>query len=609
MCNFRPRRQSLRQLITLLAMVGMTFSVEALQVPGTNRGITSFREQSAKVSPAAVNSSGKDKKGWYAPRPEWIPAWAQPGDFYFARLDGGPIEPQKTSRSAWGKTFTSQDKEVLGNLYGKYADRMVDLISQAGVNWVWVTWSVGFSWQDQAAQREQAKEMVERLHRRGIHVTAYMCASSIFWQSMFLDQPQSVGWVKFDPNGVPYMYSDGKDRLRFIADVGKAGWTAMEEKRIGAAIDAGFDAIFLDNTSDPDWADAKTMNGFIQELRRYIHQDKRSNILLLSNYGLDPERTVLDKNMDVVFDEFFEEPGAWGSDWNVRNIRRLKYLRGMIPAWKPLITEYSEFRNGNRSTMFLSPHSERLSIAEAATFGGSYAWNMEGPFDNALVHGDKAAMASWSAITQYNRFLTEHRDIYHNATQVANYLVLLPGTGMSFSWREEKNDLYDMLAKRSVLFNLMLAGRTKKTELAKYRTVVIPKGILWPDALKRYKQKGGKVDVVDKTSNGIIDAMLNQPPACASLLVDPGHNILGNITRIDGGKALVIHILNYSATPAVDVRIGMKLGPKCRDTIKGKLELFSPEGDMSRKEIFQMSGRQLSFVLPRIDTYVVAVLR
>ena len=607
MCIFRAHRRSAWQLIALLAVAGIALSTEALQGPGTNKRVSSFQKQSAKARSAAVDSSGKE--GPYAPRPEWIPVWAQPGNFHFARLDGGPIEPQKASRSSWGKTFTAQDKEVLGNLYGKYADQMVDLVSQAGVNWVWVTWSVGYSWQDEAAQREQAREMVKRLHRRGIHVTAYMCASSIFWQSMFRDQPQSVGWVKLDPNGVPYRYSDGEDSLRFIADVGKPGWVALEEKRIGAAIDAGFDAVFLDNTADPDWADAKTMNDFIQELRRYIHQEKHSNMLLLSNYGLDAARTVLDKNTDVVFDEFFEEPGARGGNWNVRNIRRMKYLRGMIPAWKPLITEYSNFRNGDRSTMFLSSRSERLSIAEAATFGGGYVWNMEGPFDDALVHGDKAAMASWSAIAQYNHFLIEHRDIYHNATQVANYLVLLPGTHMGFDWRQEKNDLYDTLAKRSVLFNLKLADKVKEIELAKYGTVVIPKGDPWPEALKLYRQKGGKVDVVDRASNGAIDAMLKRPPACASLLIDSDDNVLGNIARIDGGKALAIHILNYSQAPVADVRIGVDLGPECRETIKGTLELFSPDRDTSGEKTFQMSGQQLSFVLPKIDTYAVAVLR
>ncbi len=601
----------LRQLLVLLAFFGAMFFAELSQAQMVREGALFAQDQNGAVAvnQAVAGSSGKIAKDGYAPRPEWIPAWAEQGNFHFMRLDGGPIEPQKTSRSAWGKTFTGADKEVLGNLYGKYAGRATDLISEAGVNWVWITWSVGFSWQDEAAQREQAKQMVERLHKRGIHVTAYMCASSIFWQSMFRDQPQSVGWVKYDPNGIPYRYSSGKDPLRFMADVANPGWVALEEKRIGAAIDAGFDAVFLDNTSDPDLASAGTMAGFLRKLRRFVHEDKHSNILLLSNFGLDAERAALNVNMDVVFDEYYEEPGAWGDEWNVRNIRRHKYMRGVIPEWKPMITEYSQFRSGNRSTTYLSPRSERLSIAEAAAFGGSFAHDMEGPFDDALVHGNKAAMASWNAIGEYNRFLSAHRNIYHNATQVANYLVLLPGTGMSFDWREEKNDLYDVLAKKSVLFSLMLASRANEADLAKYRKVVIPKGVLWPEDLKSYKERGGQVDVVDEAPEETIGAMLKEPPACALLSIDGDRNVLGNITRIDEGQALAIHILNYAAAPAADVRVGVEVGPECESTMKGALQVFSPDTATSKNTVLQRSGNRLSFVLPRVDTYAVAVLR
>jgi hypothetical protein len=394
-----------------------------------------------------------------------------------------------------------------------------------------------------------------------------------------------------------------------MADVANPGWVALEEKRIGAAIDAGFDAVFLDNTSDPGWADMSTMDGFLRELRRFVHEDKHSNMLLLSNFGLDSARTALNLNMDVVSDEFYEEPGAWGDEWNVRNIRRFKYMRGVIPEWKPMITEYSEFRRGNRSTTWLSPHSERLSIAEAAVFGGSLAHDMEGPFDTALIHGEKAAMASWNAIGKYNRFLSGHQDIYHNATQVANYLVLLPGTGMSFDWREEKNDLYDVLAKKSVLFNLKLAGRVHEADLAKYKTVVIPKGVPWPDDLRNYKERGGHVDVVDGAPEGTIGAMLKEPPACASLSVVSDRNVLGNITRIDAGKAFAIHILNYAAAPAADVRIGVELGPDCENLIQGALQVFSPDAATSKQTALHRSGHRLSFDLPKVDTYAVAVLR
>ena len=232
------------------------------------------------------------------------------------------------------------------------------------------------------------------------------------------------------------------------------------------------------------------------------------------------------------------------------------------------------------------------------------------------MHGNKDAMASWNAIGEYNRFLSDHRDFYHNATQVANYLVLLPGAGSGFDWLgkgfdrlQGTNDLYDMLAKKSVLFNLMLAARVKEADLAKYRTVVIPKGVPWTNDLKNYKERGGQVDVVDGAPQETIVALQKEPPACASLSIDPDRNVLGNITRIDAGKALAIHILNYAPSPSADLRIEVDLGPKCENTIQGALQVFSPDAATSKDAALQRSGNRLSFVLPKVDTYAVAVLR
>ena len=114
-----------------------------------------------------------------------------------------------------------------------------------------------------------------------------------------------------------------------MADVSKPGWVALEEKRIGAAIDAGFDAIFLDNTSDADLADAKTMDSFMRELRRFIHQDKHSKILLLSNYGLPPKRTILNRNMDVVFASTLRYPAPGG----MTGMSEISAAINILEAW------------------------------------------------------------------------------------------------------------------------------------------------------------------------------------------------------------------------------------------------------------------------------------
>src|SRR5208282_4911742 len=90
-----------------------------------------------------------------------LPSWLKSGTVRFARFDGGAIETQKTLRSEWASQFTAQDREILTNLYGKHADRMIDLLVQAKINFVWVTYSVGFSWRDEEAQRVAVREIVK----------------------------------------------------------------------------------------------------------------------------------------------------------------------------------------------------------------------------------------------------------------------------------------------------------------------------------------------------------------------------------------------------------------------------------------------------------------
>jgi hypothetical protein len=106
------------------------------------------------------------------------------------------------------------------------------------------------------------------------------------------------------------------------------------------------DGSFLDNTSSTVCPTTKPWTGT---------SDK-----LASN------RIVLNRNMEVVFNEYWMEQGVWGSEWNVTSVRRMKYVRGVVPKWKPLISEYSRFHEGDRAHGWLKPKSASLGIAEAA---------------------------------------------------------------------------------------------------------------------------------------------------------------------------------------------------------------------------------------------------
>ena len=61
------------------------------------------------------------------------------------------------------------------------------------------------------------------------------------------------------------------------------------------------------------------MERFIGELRRYVREDKKSNALLMTNYGLSPGRARMNHNMDVLFNELWREPGVWDRVYEAGN--------------------------------------------------------------------------------------------------------------------------------------------------------------------------------------------------------------------------------------------------------------------------------------------------
>jgi hypothetical protein len=546
------------------------------------------------------------------PGPESVPEWAQQGRFRFTRLDGGPLEVRKTMRSAWGKHFNEQQKEVLANLYTKYGDRMADLLAEANINWVWITWSVGLSEAEEAEQRAHCKIITEKLHKRGIKAAAYMCAVSIFWETMFRDHPRAVRWLKFDADGTPFRYSGGKDALRFIADVSNPEWLEYQKKRVGGIVDAGLDGIFFDNTGCPGWNTREDLQGFFAALRRYIHEEKKSNILLFTNYGLRMEGITLNDNMEFVFSEGWREPGAWGDDWEVSNVRRMRCMRGVIPEWKAHTSEYSIFRKGDRASTWLPPRSQKLGILEAAALGSAYSWDMEGPFDGALMAGDASALASWRAIAAANGFLKRNEALYAGARSVAPVAVLRSpiardGSTGGFSWSKGDTEFYDQLSKKSVPYKVRMLGAVSEAQLGEHRGVVVPRSTVLSAVdeamLERYKNRGGKVLVFDEEMpSGAMAKIRDLAGGAEWIKIEGAPHVLTTLTSLDEGKRLAVHLLNYDQQPVEGVKV------KLRGTRLASPRLFTPDGETRGPENVKRSAGGIEFTLPRLDTYAVVVL-
>ncbi|HXH50257.1 MAG TPA: hypothetical protein VNM47_13020 [Terriglobia bacterium] len=569
-----------------------------------------------------------------------LPEWLHQGKFRFARFDGGPIEIQKTIRSAWGMRFTPEEQKVLANVYGKheYGPRMADLLAKAHVNFVWVTYSVGFSWEDESPQRALVREMTGMLHARGIKVAAYMDAHSMFWQSMFRDVPQSVRWIIFDPDGLPYRYSGGRDALRFIANLNDPAWVKYEEKRISAIIDDGLDAIFFDNTASSDWSSNENVAAFFTKIRDFIHNDKHSDIPIFSNFGLVPSRAALNRYMDFTFDEYWVEPGVWGKDWEVSNIRRTRYIRGMLPPQKPLITEYSRFHEGNRSTGFLKAGSVELSIAEAAAFGAAYTWDMEGPFDERLIKNDPEAHRSWEAISHYNGFLADHESLYTGAEYVTPLAVLLPDDFQpGFSW-DDPAPLLDCLSRSSVLYAIKLARSETEADLKTYAGVILP----WYDGMSPREQSlvheyvagGGKIyafgaesgpnsgftefsdaEILQRLESDkmaqeeVITKVKTLAKDTTQVELVTGDHVLANVTVLNKQRETILHLLNYNAKPAENLEITLSLTQPYQDLVGKSPAVMSPDAESVNLKNVRWDGNTLRATLSSLKRYSIIVLK
>jgi len=567
-----------------------------------------------------------------------LPSWLKSGTVRFARFDGGTLETQKTLRSDWATTFTPQDREILSNLYGQHADRMIDLLVQAKINFVWVTYSVGFSWHDEEAQRIAVRGLVKKLHAHGIKVAAYICAISIFWESLLKDDPQSVRWIMVGSDGVPYRYSDGRDVMRFVADISSLGWVEYQKRRVAAVIDDGLDAIFFDNPFlDSHPSEPATVAHFFDQLLNYARHEKKSDIPFSTNLGLYPPFNVLNRQMDFIFTEGWAEPGAWDNHWEVSNIRRDRLVKGLNPGLKPIVSEYSHFHKGDRSTSYLGARSEKLAIAEAAAFGTSYTWDMEGPVDTALVTQDPKALESWSAISQYNGFLEDHVELYADAVNVVPLAVLLPDLNPDFDWPGGATRL-DFLAKHSVLGDFRFASRITKKELAAYQGFIVPAyeslSAEQKEMIRDHQNSGGRVSIFTETpvATGLNAEIL--PPSdhtptkgksteaqvlaeINSLAPDATHvelenaasHVLANVTSAHDGRALVIHVLNYGQAPVGELRLKLVVGKQFQTLLGRKPSLFSPDTNSATFRKMQWKGSTLEVTLPSVDSYSVVVVQ
>ena len=547
----------------------------------------------------------------YRAKPQNVPPWAEQGNFRFIRLDGGRIENWKAERTWWGKNFSADEKDVLTHIYDRDFEQMLGLLKEAQFNWIWVTWSSGWSFKDEEENRENLKKVIARCHENGIHVSAYLSASNMFRKSAYRDDPETKKYGLW-MHGIPMFYAGPtKTDLqiswdRRLADARKPGWRSYLLKKAELAVDAGVDGIIWDNMIGYNNGLAQLLDDTQRMAERKAQQTDRPKVMVYANIHIPPDRFGMNDINEAIWEEDGKDaPGVWGGHWQVDNARKIKFLSGEKQLRQPLMYENDLYHCGPRESCIPSPAEQKLSIAEAYAFGAATSRNIEGRFLYGLIKGEPPAREAWTAIAQYNHFLVEHQELYHQT---------VPAARIALISAKPQNPLANGFLKQSVFFETkVLSHLDKGVPLDRFKVLVMPADLPKLSAQQKarfnmFTDGGGVIIRAGKAEPGIA-ARAEAAAGGPRLSLEPRGFVLGQLTRKSDGRTLILHLLNYHHQAAAEnVKVRLDLSGLVQDLSRWEVKVLSPDAAQPEFSGLSLHGSVCEFTLRRIEHYTAVTL-
>jgi len=480
-----------------------------------------------------------------------VPEWARTGNFSFARWDGGPIEVSKGILSGW-PGFLVPDPQVIYTTENLYDVGTIELIERAHVNWIWVTWSNGFSNQTEAPQQVLLRRYIEECHRHGIHVTAYVSIANIFWEDMFLRVPESRDWIlKINGQPVPYPAADyaAVGRVtRYMADLSLEAWQQYTLGRVISAVNAGADGIVFDNSTSIYGRELLE-----QFTGRALAEARKRNpqVLLMSNYPR--ELMIAARAENAITSELGWEPGIFDSQppsldqWNTPpdllrvsegllalNAGLLRTLWAVSQGVRPVVVEYGNRHSGDRFLDTLSPAHQKLALAECAAFHAANEQYHESTTLRDLFFGQDAATQNWDAVAQYNSFLQKYAQFYGEPKSIAGVAVVVDTKVSDIAF-------LNALAARNWIYDVVFEEDATSENLARYRIVIAAPSVVVRSGWKRYE-----------------DVMPAEFAAASPGSVTAPDSLVVNFNGQSQNSRILIHLLNYADAPVFDIDLKVK---------------------------------------------------
>ena len=471
------------------------------------------------------------------------PRWAQKGLFRFLGLDAGPLEVAKAFFTAREQPSSPPTIQAYSDFYN---DETLHLLKIANINWIRVTWSVGFSPKEETPQQEMLKDFIVKCHSEDIKVSAHLSISNLFGENIFAAQPQSRDWIQVTPNGSPLLYL-GSEKS-FLVCLNNPNWIDYLKKRIDRALEAEVDGFHFDgipsacccdlciekfrsysnsvlgvahdipplnlNEKDSKGGEEKdkkilpevweqfphaTLAHAMVEIHRYVSGKKFGLTISASAHG-----HPVNEAGNVLSVQGSKQPGYWGRQW-VSNSGFYKYFYTLGGGKKPLQIEKGNLPTGGDlhqskdlhqagdSFTPLSLESYHLAIAEAVAFQGNLDVGLRGHFLTDLYFRERRALNLWKGIGIYNQFIRDYEEYLVDTESITHTAVLVSGS----DWLVSFNRIF--MEGCRIPFDVVLVGASHPTLLGldRYRLLVIPDGgrigARSFEALKDYVAGGGNL--------------------------------------------------------------------------------------------------------------------
>ena len=469
--------------------------------------------------------------------PATIPPWLQTGRFRSTRWDGGPIEAEKGFLTGWAHYDEDDPLQMLQATRNWYNPRTIEFLKIAHINWAWVTWSNGFSPSTELEQAKVLTQYITLCHQNHIHVTAYISIGNMFWKDMFEHVPASIAWVKRDFTEAPLFYSRPN---RYMADITNPAWIDLQKKRVEAAVKAGADALWIDNTFA--YYRAEDVAHLIDEMYE-VAAKTNPQFVIMSNYN--EGIYTWQRLQNGVTTEDGKEPGYYtdkDKPYMVTNAGLLRYNYGVSEGWRPVSMEDGLRHNGDRMLNSMQPQKWQLAIAECAMYHASLEAYFEGRSLRDVYFGVPEAMEDLQAMGAYNSFLEHNEQYYTHPQSLARAAILSDTTDAVVSYL---NQLAENNLNYDVLFNYQPPQRKR---LRQYKVIVLPNtnplSKSWCDMLAEWvNEDGGTLIVVQDASLFSPErASANQDFGLAALLGISKRKIPDSVEVRSRGKGSAVYM-------------------------------------------------------------------